>query len=454
MMDSDEPITPKADQRVIDGEVVGESQRKKQSHSAKDQEKPLKAKTDWSGWLPKTFTQKLILLVTLLLVMLIAYLGVKSTEQDWQVERINQLQAELVKLKAASKSLQSEQNTLQAELKSLANNPDSQPVISQADVNAVKEDLAALKSTVQTELDDYAEQLQALTQSTSEKAQVLTETLEPSAETQQKMAQVEQSLKAKLEKMGQQLSEMFSFKEAQQERNDWQKQKDTDLKTSSLSATPLSELRLKQWIIEINTQWMLMGNVSQTQRQLEALEKAVSMSDYMHKMQLAKRIGEDLSRLETYAPVGKSSHRTLITQLREAIQTLPEEKGSDNVSHETTEPSSSLSSDASSTGWDRFLDKAEKVFNVRKRESDTDLSDVESMMMHDVLVQRGLLLVDRIQWALDSQSNVLLKNSQEALNQFMATHFPEQAEQVANMLAPLAQVQFKARNPLKIAEVE
>lgn len=453
-MDSDEPITPKADQRVIDGEVVGESQRKKHSHSAKDQEKPLKAKTDWSDWLPKTFTQKLILLVTILLVSLIAYLGVKSTEQDWQVERINQLQTELVKLKAASKTLKSEQNTLQAELKSLANNPDNQPVISQADVNAVKEDLAALKNTVQTELDDYAEQLQALAQSTSEKAQTMTETLEPSAETQQKMAKVEQNLKAKLEQMGQQVSELFSFKEAQQERNEWQKQKDTDLKASSLSATPLSEMRLKQWIVEINTQWMLMGNVSLTQRQLEALEKAVSMSDYVQKTQLAKRIGQDLSRLETYAPSEKASHSTLITHLREVIKTLPEEKSSENVSHETSAPSSQLSSDASTSGWSRFLDKAEKVFNVRKRESDTDLSDVESMMMHDVLVQRGLLLVDRIQWALESRSNALLKSSQEALNQFMVKHFPEQAEQIAKMLAPMAQVQFKARNPLKIAEVE
>ncbi|RUM90828.1 MAG: hypothetical protein DSZ27_07685 [Thiomicrospira sp.] len=454
MMDSDEPITPKADQRVIDGEVVGESQRKKDAHSAKDQEKPLKAKTDWSGWLPQTFTQKLILLVTILLVSLIAYLGVKSTEQDWQVERINQLQAELVKLKAASKTLKSEQNTLQAELKSLADNPGNQPVISQADVDAVKEDLAALKNTVQTELDDYAEQLQTLAQSTTEKTQTMTETLAPSAETQEKMAKVEQNLKAKLEQMGQQVSELFSFKEAQQERNEWQKQKDTNLSTASISATPLSEMRLKQWIIEINTQWMLVGNVNQTRRQLEALEKAVSMSDYVHKTQLAKRIGQDLSRLETYVSVENAPDRTLIAQLREALQRLPEEKSSGNVSHETSASSPQLDSNASTSGWDRFLDKAEKVFNVRKRESDTDLSDVESMMMHDVLAQRGLLLVDRIQWALDSQSNALLKSSQVALNQFMVKHFPEQAEKIARLLAPLKQLQFKARSPLKIAEVE
>lgn len=451
-MDSDEPITPKADQRVIDGEVVGESQRKKQSHSTQDQEKPLKAKTDWSDWLPKTFTQKLILLVTVLLVSLIAYLGVKSTEQDWQVERINQLQAELVKLKAASKTLKSEQSILQEELKSLATHPDNQPVISQADVNAVKEDLEALKKTVQAELDNYAEQLKSITQSTSEKAQTLTKALDPSAETQQKMTEAEQNLKAKLEQMGLQLSELFSFKQAQQARNEEQKQEDTGLNASSVSATPLSEKRLKQWIAEINTQWMLIGNVRQTQQQLEALEKAVSLSDGENKTQLAKRIGQDLAQLETYAQSEKPSYQALILQLREQIKALPERQTGEDVSHETMKTPEASLSDPSLSGWQRFLGKAEHIFSVRKRESETDLSDVETLMMHDVLIQRGLLLVDRIEWALDSRSKVLLTNSQEALNEFMARHYPEQAEAVAKMLVPFSSLQFKARSPLKVVE--
>jgi len=439
-MDSDEPITPKADQRVIDGEVVGESQPKKQSHSTKEQEKPLKAKTDWSNWLPKTFTQKLILLVTLLLVSLIAYLGVKSTEQDWQVERINQLQTEIVKLKAASKELKSELN-------SLASNPENQPVVSQADVNAVKTDLETLKNTVQTELENYTEQLQAFTQSTSDKAQNLTETWEPSAATQQKMTEVEQNLKAKLEQMGQQLSELFSFKQAQQQKNN-------DLNAASSSGAPLSEMRLKQWIVEINTQWLLLGNVALTQHQLAALEAAASASDYQHKVQLAKLIGQDLTRLEAYSQPEKISNSTLLAQLREVVQTLPDRKVVENVSHETSTSSEASNLDPSVSGWQRLLDKAENVFSVRKRESETDLSDVETMMMHDVLIQRALLLVDRIEWALDSRSKVLLTTSQKGLNQFMAKHFPEQADAVEKMLAPLNQLQFKARSPLKIVEAE
>ncbi len=117
--------------------------------------------------------------------------------------------------------------------------------------------------------------------------------------------------------------------------------------------------------------------------------------------------------------------------LREQIRNLPPAK---KVSHETPietpDTTAETSETATDSAWQKLQTKLEALFSVRKRESAEQLTQVESLMMHDVLIQRGLLLADRVQWALDSESKPLLDKAIQALNDFMAAHFPEQAGSV------------------------
>ncbi len=139
--------------------------------------------------------------------------------------------------------------------------------------------------------------------------------------------------------------------------------------------------------------------------------------------------------------------------LREQIRNLPPAK---KVSHETPietpDTTAETSETATDSAWQKLQTKLEALFSVRKRESAEQLTQVESLMMHDVLIQRGLLLADRVQWALDSESKPLLDKAIQALNDFMAAHFPEQAGSVKTTLAPLQQIDFEPRQPLDIAE--
>jgi cation transport regulator ChaB len=460
MVTSEEPITPKADQRVIDGEVVNGGHAKseqKNRQTSSDDDKPLKAKRDWSGWWPQTFMQKMALLLVLLLVGIITYLAMKTNQQDWQIEKINQLQSEVGQLKTETKTLKSSQNELKEALTAKLASPENQPAISQADVDAVKTELETFKTNVQDKLSEVTEQLKGMSQQAGEATQKLGEAVKPSPEFQAKAEALGDEMKNQLQQMGQQLSELFDFKQEQQERNEWQKQQDSKLEnateTAASAVEPLSAQQIRQWALEVNTQWLLTGNVAQTRHHLLALEKAVGASAMDGKNDFIRRIGQDLARIDARPPQSSADAQPVMEALREQIRNLPPAK---KVSHETPietpDTTAETSETATDSAWQKLQTKLEALFSVRKRESAEQLTQVESLMMHDVLIQRGLLLADRVQWALDSESKPLLDKAIQALNDFMAAHFPEQAESVKTTLAPLQQIDFEPRQPLDIAE--
>lgn len=459
MVASEEPITPKADQRVLDGEVVKGGHAKSEHKNRKgssDDDKPLKVKRDWSGWWPQTFMQKMALLLVLLLVGIITYLAMKTNQQDWQVEKINQLQSDVGQLKTETKTLKSSQNELKEALTAKLASPENQPVLSQADVDAVKSELETFKTNVQNKLAEVTQQLKGMSQQAGEASQKLGEAVKPSPELQAKAKALGDEVNNQLQQMGQQLSELFDFKQEQQERNEWQKQQDSKLESATegaVSVEALSAKQIHQWALEINTQWLLTGNAVQTRQHLLALEKAVGASAMEGKNDFIRRIGQDLAGIDTQPNSSATDVTPVLETLRNQIQNLPPAK---KVSHETLPEASSQTTEPSETttdsSWQKLQSKFEALFSVRKRDSAEQLTQVESLMLHDVLIQRGLLLVDRLQWALDSESKPLLDKAQQSLNDFMAAHFPEQAEAVKATLAPLQQVTFSPRQPLDIAE--
>lgn len=484
MVTPDEPITPKADQRVLDGEVVkdGRSQsraRKSGSPSGSGAEKPLKAKRDWFGWWPQTFTQKVLLLSLLVLIGIVVYLVQAANRQDWQIEKINQLQSQIGQLKAETHALKAEQAEMQASVTQQLDSPDRQPVISQGDLDAVQSEMESLKAKMQAKVSELSDQLKQVTQQAGVAAQQFGQAVQPTPEEKaQLQAQGEalgQELKNQLQQMGQQLSDLFHFKEAQQAHNAQQKTLDIELESRLKAATesaiqggkPLSAQQIQQWTLEINTQWMLTGNVTQTEQQLRALEKAVNASEVANKTDLIRRIGQDMVRIHSAPNATPQNSQAWVKTIRAAIQALPEpmaEKphstsppsrapdasANDSVNGTSgSDPAETLSTDSA---WQKLLNQMGDVFSVHKRESSQQLTQVESLIMHDVLVQRGLLLVDRIEWALNTQSKPLLDESLQSLEDFMAANFPTQLAAIQSPLQSLHQVRFASRQELDIVQ--
>ena len=432
--DSQDPITPKASQRVFDGEVLKGARQTDTSANAKSSfdktanAKPMEAKKDWSAWLPTTFMQKIALTMTVVFIALIAYTVQQANNNDWQVERINQLQQELVNLKAQTNALETEQQQQKEQVAQALQAPENQPAISQADVDAVKQQMEDFKSSVETTLNDYAEKAKTWGEQAQAQTEKAVDALEPSEADKQALKEKSQALQAEVEnqlqQMGRQLSDLFNFKKEQQERNELMQQKDSELamqqemqqEQQATNPTPLTSLQVQQWMVEINTQWMLTGNVAQTKQQLMALEQAIGVSDLPEKMTLVRRIGEDLNQLDSLVNSEQVNHSASVDKLRAFIQDLPQPEANRSVPRETkTESVEPQTTTEALSGWDKLVVKFSELFTVRKRESTQELTQVETLMMHDVLVQRGLLLADRVQWALDSQSAEMLSST---LDQF------------------------------------
>jgi hypothetical protein len=109
---------------------------------------------------------------------------------------------------------------------------------------------------------------------------------------------------------------------------------------------------------------------------------------------------------------------------------------------------------SSESAWDQLIGRFGQMISLKKRESATEQTKVESLVMQDVLVQRGLLLVDRIDWALQTQSASHLSLAIADLEGFIATHFQAQESHFETLLQPYKVQQFTLRQPLAILSLQ
>lgn len=129
-MKPDEPITPKASQRVIEGDVVEDPKRDAKASASPKSSTPKKS----SQWLPQTFMQKMVMVFLLAMLGLGSFWVWQSNQQDWQIERINQLQQHQKALKEVSESLQKRLQEQAKQIEQLSV-PAQKPVFSQADLD-------------------------------------------------------------------------------------------------------------------------------------------------------------------------------------------------------------------------------------------------------------------------------------------------------------------------------
>lgn len=428
-----EPVTPKVKKHIIEGDYTATSQKKSQDEQPSHADNSMQR---FSLWRPQTFGQWLQLILAGLMVLILFYFVQQSQTQTQQVEAINRLQQQTHALSQAISQLKAEQKTqlsaLQSELKAVQQrvetleaqllSPQHQPVVSQADVTALKQQV----QTLQQKLIELSERsAQALQERVAQGAELV-----QSPEVQQQLNQLQQLMQQKLQSLGTQLKGLLESETR------------TEPETVLTKPEGFTPIEIQQWAVKINTQWQLSGNVEQTMAQLQALEQAVAASDLPNKMALIKAIGQDQVLLKQAQNV---SHETLPSTevLRQWLTQLTQIPEQDEPQVEEKDL----------PAQQRLMERFSQLFSVHKRQESGELTQAERVVLHDVLVQRGLLLADQLDWAVQTHSAQMVQKSVRQLSAFVRKYFPEKQTELENQLKPFKQLQFEPRPSLHIVEV-
>ncbi|BBN58516.1 hypothetical protein [Hydrogenovibrio marinus] len=443
MSQDNEPITPKANHRVIDAEPTRRpNPHFKASDDSKSADEPFKTKPSFFAHISSgvtRFFQKLGWVFLISVVGLLGYLSWANNQNDWQIEHINTLQAQVSQLKSDLSALKQQQVELSQSV-------DAKKGLTQEQQTQI-ESIALLESKLDT-LQQQVNEAQSKSLSTHTPAETV-----PKNNAADTAATENVGVKAELTQLSLDVQEM---KRQLARLNNGQARlvsENTQLK-NQLAGTPstLSANQLQHWAMQINTDWMLTGDQYKTLNALGVLQKAVEQSDLTEKSSLLTQIALDQQALQNQLNVPSTEAASqAIAKLRAWIkQWKPAEKTSlaattssnaDGVSHET---------DAPQTVWQKLQQKLLSLFSVRKRDSDEALTQVEKIAQQEVIKQRFELLLDRLEWAMVSHSQYQLQSSRDAMVHFVESQLSEGKSAFDSLFQPVASLQFHARQPLKV----
>ena len=412
------------------------------------------------------------------LAVILAAIVYTRPDQSWQIAQINDLQSQVVALQAVqskvseqSKSATSEVANLQDSLVALqghlkqleeqfnqaqaesGNGFDLEKFASNESVQALQEQVQQQWNGLQGQVKELFTQLSDVAKTMSEQADTSDSTGTadaPAAENSDQIAAddvpstvetVKQAAQNLMDNIAQTMPKVMApIQEA--------------IKIPNAQQNPLDSLRIQQWLLAINSQWMVSQNVEHTQEQLLAIESVIGLSDFAHKAQFSRAVGKDLAYLEGFAKA--KAELPNIQALRDAVQALKinrativeqvEQKAEAAENAESTETSSAASN------WDALLARLSQMVTIQKRDADAGQTKVESLLMEDVLRQRAMLLVDRMDWAMQSQNPSALSAAAGSLQAFVAQNFAEQAAAINAELTAYANVQFVTPKSLGIIQ--
>lgn len=485
-----ERIKPNAEHRIVDGEVIPENlasidekierakayseQKAEQGHHDRedspedindlgegvDPQAPIsdgidldsETKPDTFGFLKRNKTILLWLLVILAVVVTLYF---TRPDMSWQIQRINELQNQVAELRQDNNALdiriQEQQkviaDSIKSEVKKSLQDPENKPAVTQADLSQIqqqtqqqikqlKETVAQLGGQSSEQLDQALKQLQTMTQ----KAQ---QDLQPNDAQLKALAELEANLQNQINGFAKKLSELFLFKEEQQVLTKQPPVLKLDM--------PLDSLQIQQWIVEINTQWILNGRVEKTKKQLLALEQAASLSDFTHTTALARLIGQDLGYLNQVQENFNKQSKPTTEALKETVNKL---SAKNLFTASQREIEQAQVEDQSESGLDSLMTKFSQMISIKKRSENGNVTPVDDLLKNDVLLQRLSLLVDRLDWGIQTQSVATVKEASTAIKDFVKRHYAKSSSEFNLLLTPFENIVFESQKPLSILKLD
>ena len=378
---------------------------------------------------------------------------------DWQVQHINDLQTEVAQLHQANKTLEGRLNTQEEVINQRVTElvqeamlkPENQSVVTKADLETIQttseQQILKLQENLTSLTDQVTTQLDKAVTNVADFAEANQEVLKPTEEQLAALKQLEEKVQSQLSEMGGKLSELFDY-----QSNQAAQPKAMELPSES---NKLTVMQIQKWIVELNTEWLFKGNSEMTKQQLLALEHAVSVSQIKRTNSLILLLGQDLAYLEQYKTDALAKPTLDTSALRQAVNelTVVSSTPSTETSSESTTAPSSETMDSDSA-LEQLKSRLGDMIRITKRDDEAGQTKVESLLMQDVLVQRTLLLVDRIDWAIQSQSESVLKVSVKDLQQFIEQNFTAHSVRFKDLLKPFSEMVFVQRKSLAITQFQ
>lgn len=454
---------PQGEPTVVDGEVLEESIDEKIARGrAYSQSKSStgKAQRTRQG---ASLSSRLIqyrgyLLWSLLFAVTILTLLLTRPDNDWQIQHINDLQANVAQLKqtqhAIEKRIAQQEETLdkrmKAEIKSTQSTPDNTAFISQAELDRIQQQLqrrmVELQSSLTAIKENFSEQLISAVSGLDERLKSTEPLSAPSESPSNALQQLEEKFQTRLSDMTNQLAELVQFKTTQQMAAD-------TTKPSLKAEDVLSPGQIQQWVVEINTQWMVNARAASTMKQLQALEQAVELSQLPDATTMGRLIGQDLVYLQQFKLTTTANALPNTDAIKQAMHALTLQNAATGAASPSKLPMNAVSS-GEPINYDTALGQLgarfSEMFTLKKRQQSDETTRVDDLLQQDVLLQRGLLLIDRIDWAMQTRASEPLLIAVADVQQFIERHFSSHLAQFKNLLDPFLAVDFKSPEPLAI----
>ncbi len=412
--------TPQPKRRVIDGEVV----EPKTTATAEAKAEAPKEKNNGTGgrdWIARGLA--------------IVALGVGGTALLTQpdggalVEADNQLQQQITQLQAELKNLRSDKAqlvVLQKELSALKDtveslstevdmlnekvlNPANEPLVTKGEIQALQKQLNGLQQQLGTWAQRWQKALKGL----------------QSPEAKQGPGEAPlNALQQQLDQLGNRLGELFQAIQPKAGKPAHDKAADTDT------------MRLQRWILTVNTEWLMSGNVALTRERLHALEQAVQMSDLPDdsKIALLRAIGQDLAMLDAWEKQATTQPAEL-DQLKAWISTLQAPKAGDKTADKGAQDTD-------------LMARLKGLVAIHRRGE--VVPEADRLLAFDLVKQRALVLVDQLAWAQTTHDPVLDQRTRARLVALFARYLPDQLSALKAKLAQLPPP--KLPQPLHVVE--
>ena len=393
----------------------------------------------------------------LLFIILLLALFLTRPNMDWQVQKINDLQSELAQLQQDNVALNQRIQDQNANIEQMVNDQVAKAIKSltpaeskETDGFIRQNDLSTFEQQVQQQIERLQEKLVTLSGNAADQANQAISQLNQMADEAQKevvptdgqieaLKQLEEKIQNQMRGFGDKLAELFAFKTEQQVLTKEPSKLKLDM--------PLDSLQIQQWIVEVNTQWILNGRTDETAQQLLALEQAVSLSDFKYVTQLARLIGQDLGYLKQIEEQ-QLSHPTPDTSgLKQAVSALNANK----ISKESND--AIAAQNQPSEGLDGLLDRFSQLISITKRTDDA-MTEVDGLLINDVLNQRLALLINRLDWGLQTHSKAVVQQSSQDIKSFIQRHYANELQEFTLLLEPFENVEFEKKKPLSIMKLD
>ena len=95
-----------------------------------------------------------------------------------------------------------------------------------------------------------------------------------------------------------------------------------------------------------------------------------------------------------------------------------------------------------------------QLMTIKKRDEESDMLEVNKLLLNDVMKQRLALLVDRLHWGVSSESKELIDQAIVDIKVFVKQHYSQDSAEFSGLLQPFTDLTFIQHESLSVMRLD